>query len=89
MAKPYEIKAFVNDRGQRTPFHLQISRPSRDRAHGDYFCQVRAPLLFEGAKKIYGIDAAQARLLAVNFVRSLLGERQVTDESGQTVTLEY
>ena len=89
MAKAYELKAFVNSQGQRTPFYLHISRPSRDKSHGDYFCQVRVPLLFEGDKRIYGIDARQAKLLSVSFVKSLLGDRELVDKNGRTVMLEY
>jgi hypothetical protein len=46
-------------------------------------------LLFEGDKKIYGIDASQAKLLAVSFVKSLLGERKLLDKDGATVSIDY
>ena len=49
---------------------------------------VHAPLLLKSDKTIYGIDAQQARSLAVQFVESLLEGRRVTDSAGQPIKLE-
>ncbi|WP_299397577.1 hypothetical protein [Pelagibius sp.] len=40
--------------------------------HGDYFCRVSLPTLYEDEKRIAGVDAEQARELACIFARDLL-----------------
>lgn len=79
----YELNGFLEESGRRRPFYLRVSEPLRGK--GDYFCRVHAPLLFQNDKEIYGIDEEQAKLLAINFVKSLLGNKRIVDDKGRPV----
>ena len=68
MIRKYELDAFLEDSGQRTPFHLRISAPEKTKGEDDYFCRVHAPVLFTDDKQIFGVDEDQARELALRFV---------------------
>jgi len=87
MTHPYELSAYLEQAGQRAPFYLRISVPQQPAGESDYFCRVHAPALFANDKEIFGATADQAFELAVRFVKSMLGSRNVVDQSGAPVNL--
>ncbi len=82
-----ELKAFIEEKGQRRPFCLKISEPYETTGEQDYYCRVHAPELLKEDKDIFGVDKEQARLLALEFVKSLLSDKRLVDEKGQSITL--
>jgi hypothetical protein len=87
MTRKYELDAFLEDSGQRTPFHLRISAPEKTKGEDDYFCRVHAPVLFTDDKQIFGIDEDQARELALQFVKSMLAGKKLVDRNGREIDL--
>ena len=85
MSESYELDAFVEQDGVRRPFHLRISEPERTSGGEDCFCRVAAPLLLGKEKNIYGVDEKQARTLAFQFIRELLGELRLVEGTGRPV----
>jgi hypothetical protein len=81
----FELNAFIEENDNREPLHVLVSAPSQAPGQDDYFCRVHAPLLLSGDKNIYGVDADQAKNLAVSFVRSLLSNKKIVDSQGQLV----
>lgn len=88
MASSYEIDAFVDDEGKRKPFYLRISNPVKTEGEDDYYCQVHAPFLFKKDKSIYGVDKEQARALAMQFVKQILGDKRLIDQDGNPMHLK-
>jgi hypothetical protein len=88
MSPNLEIKAFLDEGGSRKPFYLRISKASRAKANGDYYCRVHAPELFDRDKDIFGIDKEQARELAIQFVTSMLAGKKLVDKNGEEVRLQ-
>jgi hypothetical protein len=80
-----ELNAFIEENDKWKPLHVLVSAPSQAPGQDDYFCRVHAPLLFTGDKNIYGVDADQAKTLAISFVKSLLSNKRVVDSQGQPV----
>jgi len=78
------IQAYLERAGALEPFRLSISAPVPSAAM-DYYCKVHAPALLDRDAEIFGIDASQARELAVQFVRSMLGDAKVVDEQRRPV----
>jgi hypothetical protein len=87
MIRDYQLDAFLEESGQRVPFHLRISAPEKTQDEDDYFCRVHAPTLFADDKEIFGIDEEQARELALQFVRSMLAGKKLVDQNGREVVL--
>ena len=85
MLEPYLIDVFLEDEGTRSPFQLRVSRPNKTDGETDYYCLVNAPALFKGDKKIFGASEEQARELALQFVKQLLGDRKLIDNNGRYV----
>ncbi len=84
MSAIYELIAFLEEEGERVPFYLQISEPQQEGAE-DYYCRVHAPQLFAKDKDIFGVDAEQARSLAMRFVQTLLDDKRLVDENGKAI----
>lgn len=87
MIRNYELDAFLEDSGQRSPFRLRISAPEKTKGEDDYFCRVHAPAFFANDKQIFGIDEEQARELALQFVKSMLAGRKLVDQNGREIDL--
>ena len=89
MTKQYviDIKGFVETDGTRAPMVIKVSRPRQAEGADDWYCEILAPVLFEQAQRIFGIDESQARHLSIRFLKSLLGKRALYSESGQPITL--
>ena len=87
MLQDFELSAFIEEDKHREAFYLRISAPVGGQAVGEYLCRVQAPLLFRGEKEIFGVDEVQARELALNFVKALLGTRRLMDAEGQSIEL--
>jgi hypothetical protein len=83
--QPYEVNAFIEERGTRKPFYLRVSEPTKTPGEDDYHCLIHAPNLFERDKKIFGVSEEQAQQLALEFVKQMLGERRVFDKSGNQI----
>ena len=85
----FELHAFleVEDDATVKPFYLKISAPKKAVDLDDWFCCVHAPALFSKDKEIFGIDPEQAKTLATDFVKSLLGNRRLIDAQGKTIIL--
>lgn len=58
--------AFEADRVVATIFAPEAT------GEGDYACRVRIPALFREDRRIFGVDAEQAKTLAASFVHELL-----------------
>jgi len=84
----FELNAFIKDGEQIIPFHLQISEPLQSDNDDDYSCQVHIPLFFNKDKNIFGINEEQARELSINFVASLLKDKELIDNNGQAINLQ-
>jgi hypothetical protein len=87
MATVLEIDGFLHEGDVRKPFIASISSPKSSGRAQEYACSVHAPALFSKDKKIFGIDAQQAKELAVEFLKSMLDGRQLTDKSGKPIDL--
>jgi len=80
----FEWNAFLEtEEGGRKPLYVQISGPEPAPEESIYYCLVHAPSIFSNDKRIFGIDREQATDLAINFVKSLLEDKQITDIDGQ------
>ena len=82
------FSGFIDEEGKRAPITIKISKPKRIKETGDWRCEVFAPLLFYGTEKIVGVDKAQARKLAVEFLRSIIGKRCLYNHEGEIISLE-
>ncbi|MGH8326170.1 MAG: hypothetical protein ACRET2_05350, partial [Steroidobacteraceae bacterium] len=71
----------------RNPFVASITAPKPSGRAQEYACSIHAPVLFSKDKKIFGIDAQQAKELAVEFLKSMLDGRHLTDKSGKPIDL--
>jgi hypothetical protein len=87
MTQDYVVDGFLEDDGQRTPFHLRISAPQKTKGEDDYFCRVHAPGLFSNDKQIFGGNEAQASELALQFVKSMIGGKKLVDQKGHEIDL--
>lgn len=87
MEKCIKIDAFHNGGSKITPFQLFISEPF-ETEHLDYFCRVSIPTLFKNDKLIYGIDKAQAKKLAIEFVSKVIDVTAVVDENGTPIDFD-
>lgn len=81
----YELHAFEGDGEERKPFYLQISPPSFSLDLECYFCSIHAPSLFTSDKRAHGIDADQARSLAIRLVEIVLDGRKIVDSYGEPI----
>jgi len=81
------LNAMATKDNQKEAFKLIVSEPID--GSGDCFCEVEAPLLFDGRKSIHGADADQAKELAVNFVKEMIGFSgwQLTDREGSNIEI--
>lgn len=86
MAKALEIVGFLEADGIREPFLARITEPKASAAGSqEYSCLVHAPALFEKDKKIFGVDADQARELAIQFLKAMLEGKRLTDKAGRPI----
>lgn len=83
----FELHAFIEDGGTKKPFYLRISAPSKAADAEDCYCRIHAPELFTKDKDIFGMDEQQAKALAFDFVRSLLGGKRLVDAKGEVMKL--
>ena len=81
----YELHAFEGEGEDRKPFYLQISPPSFSPDLECYSCRVHAPSLFANDKRAHGIDADQARSLAIRLVEIVLDGRKIVDSDGEPI----
>ena len=88
MTGVYEIKAFLEDDKETRTFYLRISGPFQEADGEDYYCKVHAPVLFNRDKKIYGADEKQAKILAIKFLKQMLGNMRLIDKDGNLIDLE-
>jgi hypothetical protein len=86
MENSYELNAFIQENDETKPFSLKISAPTQS-PDEDYFCSIHAPELFKKDKVIHGVDAKQAKELAINFVKSMLAGKQIVDKEGRPVSI--
>ena len=82
------FSGFIDEEGKRAPITIKISKPKRIKRTGDWRCEVFAPLLFYGTEKIVGVDEAQARKLAMEFLSSIVGKRCLYNHEGEIMSLE-
>jgi hypothetical protein len=79
----FELDGFLEDEEGRKPLCVRVSAPCQVPGETTYYCRVHAPAIFANDKRIFGIDAEQARELAVNFIKSMLAGKKVTDANGR------
>jgi hypothetical protein len=82
-----KIEGFLHDGDIREPFVARISAPKRSGRRQEYSCSIHAPALFKKDKLIFGVDAAQAQELAVQFLKSMLDGKHLTQKNGRRVDL--
>jgi hypothetical protein len=82
-----EINAFLQESGKVIELYLTISTPLFDQEGEDFYCKVHAPALFPKDKQIYGVDEAQAKKLAVEFVSRMLSGMRLVDMNGEPIDL--
>ncbi len=87
MANVLEIDGFLQEGDVRKPFVAHVTAPKSSGRAQEYSCSVHAPILFGKDKKIFGIDARQAQELAVEFLKSMLDGKHLTDKSGKPIDL--
>ena len=58
--------------GSAGEFVATVSEPTQSADHHDYYCVVDCPSLFEGTKRICGVDAVQTLALSELFLRDLV-----------------
>ena len=80
-----EIDGFLQADGANRPFFARISAPRITKRTEEYFCIVHAPSLFTGDKRIFGIDAEQAKELAVQFLKKMLEEKCLIGKDGAPI----
>jgi hypothetical protein len=85
MAKALEIVGFLEADSVREPFLARITEPKASAGPQEYSCLVHAPALFEKDKKIFGVDADQARELAIQFLKTMLEGKRLTDKAGRPI----
>jgi len=83
----HELRVFIDEDGQRKPFSLVITNPTKSADTDDYFCSIHAPDLFRNDKSIHGVNAQQASELAIKFAKNLLSCKQLIDIDGNPVIL--
>lgn len=71
----------------RVPIEIFISEPLAVPGEMEFRCLVRCAQLLRHEVWIAGVDGNQARLLAVEFVRTMLGDARLTDVDGNAVEL--
>ncbi len=82
-----ELNGFVEVHGELKSLRLRVLAARKSELQNDYFCVVEAPLFIGHDKRIFGVDADQARSLAVGFVRSLIADNEVLDGDGRRISL--
>jgi hypothetical protein len=83
MQFPFSWDGFVEHAsGARDEIRVAISQAMRVADADDYYCTVELSALLKSPKRIFGIDEAQARELAVEFVKSMLSGRRLVDGEG-------
>jgi len=87
MVSILKIEGFLRDGDSREPFMVRITAPKRSAKRQEYSCSIHAPALFKKDKQIFGVDAAQAQELAVQFLKSMLGGKHLTYRNGRRVDL--
>ena len=85
MKQALEMREFLDRSGRLEPFLLRISVPTPS-DEGDYLCKVHAPALLQRDAEIFGVDAAQAHELALQFVKSMLGDAKVVDKDRKLIS---
>jgi hypothetical protein len=88
MNAPFEIDGLIDSGGTRKPFTARILPPKPSEDGAEYSCLVHAPTLFKNDKEIFGVDAEQARQLAVEFLKSMLAGRSLLDKAGKKIDLD-
>jgi hypothetical protein len=71
--------------GARKRFFLRVTGPIY--GNNDYYCRVHAPALIAKDADIYGVDAEQARVLAIDFAKSLLEGKKLINGRGVPIEL--
>ena len=87
MANLLDISAFLEYEKENIPFSLKITQPIKSSDSEDYYCCIHAPFLFEGVKKVFGIDKAQASELSIQFVRNLLAGKKIVKVDGGIIDI--
>ena len=80
------MKAFIEDNGEKKPFHLCISEPIQAVGEASFYCRIHAPELLRKDTDIYGADEDQAKNLAFEFVQSMLGHRRLVNGKGEAIS---
>jgi hypothetical protein len=84
--KIFSFEGSLERDGQQQSFVANIEEPNLSSPDGEEcVCVIHAPSIFGVDRKIYGVDADQARQLAVDFLKSMLSGFTVRDKSGRSV----
>lgn len=83
-----EIQLDISKEGIKKRIQLKISEPVQSTKHEDFFCFVSFKGLFNSDKRAYGFDAAQARALSIDLVRTVLQDYEIRTPDGQIVSID-
>jgi len=82
----FDAHFYISDGGAKTICHVIIAEPELS-ADGDAACKVKLTPLLQTDKQIFGADEAQAKTLAVAFVKRLLAGKSLTDANGTPIEI--
>lgn len=82
------IQLDISKEGIKKRIKLRLSEPIQSTKHEDFFCLVSFKGLFNSDKRAYGSDAAQARALSIDLVRSILQDYEIRSPDGQLISIE-
>jgi hypothetical protein len=86
--KNFSFEGSLERNGQMEPFLARIEAAKGSAVDTEECsCVVHAPTLLGEDKEIYGVDADQARQLAVDFLKSMLAGIPLRDKAGNTVDI--
>jgi hypothetical protein len=81
-----QIDFYIDEDGVRELHTLSISEPDINE-DGEGVCLVKLTPLLKKEKRIFGVDAIQAKLLASNFIKNLLGGKSLIAEDGSQLDI--
>lgn len=84
--KNYHADFYIGEDDEKQLCHLSISEPETN-DEDDNFCRVQLTPLLKNEKRIIGIDESQAKQLAIDFVKSLLNGKELTDTDGNKINI--
>lgn len=80
---PLNLDALLQCGDTLKPCRIHVSEPIG--SDDDFYCLVRLPPILNKEKKIFGVDAAQARELAIAFLKQMASGMSIVDSQGKAL----